>query len=119
MIRTVSWLLSFWLALLFVAGHGAPNVPTWLDALAGLATLFALLGGLIAPWVSERLRIGGPVALSIGLGGLWLAGVLTHVRSSLPLGLLLGAIGFLGAGLAATTSESRRDVVHHLASAEP
>jgi hypothetical protein len=99
MVRPMSYLLAFWLAALFVAGQNT-HVPKWLVWLNGLAALFALLGASIAPLVSRPWRVGGPIALSLGLLGLWLGGILTHVNPWLPWCTFMGAIWYLGVAVA-------------------
>jgi hypothetical protein len=94
MVRALSYLLSFWLALLFVVGQGA-HVPRLLVAAIGLGALLAGLGGAVAPIVGTRLRLGGPIALSLGLFALAGVGVAMHVEPWLPWGLGMGAFCFL------------------------
>ena len=80
MVRLMSFLLSFWLAALFVVTQGA-HVPQFMKPLVGLAALFALFGGLIAPLVGPGLRLAGPVALSLGLFALGVVGLLDEVAA--------------------------------------
>ena len=95
MVRPLSFLLSFWLALLFVVGQGA-HIPQLLVAAVGLAALFAGLGGMIAPIVGPRLRLGGPIALSLGLVTLGGVGLALRVSLWLPWCVFMGTFCFLG-----------------------
>ena len=95
MVRALSYLLSFWLALLFVVGQGA-HVPPLLVAAVGLGALLALLGGAIAPIVGTRLRLAGPIALSLGLFALVGIGLAMHVQPWLPWAVFMGTVCFLG-----------------------
>jgi hypothetical protein len=95
----MSFLLSFWLALLFVVGQGA-HVPAFIVWSVGLATLFALIGGLIAPMVGPWLRLAGPVALSLGLFALWGVGLLMKTPRWLPWCIFMGTATYLGVVLA-------------------
>jgi hypothetical protein len=107
MIRAISWMLAFWLGGLFIVGQGG-SVPQWMVWLTGLAAAFAVLGGIIAPSVSEPARIAGPIALSLGLLGLWVAGLALRTEAWLPWCNFLGGIAyFTGAVSAATFPEKR------------
>jgi hypothetical protein len=100
MVRAVSYLLSFWLATLFVVGQLGQHVPRLMVAAVGLGALFAALGGMIAPSVGPRLRLAGPIALSLGLFALWGVGLMMKVALWLPWSIFMGAICFLGVVLA-------------------
>ena len=95
MVRPMSFLLSFWLALLFVVGQGA-HIPQLLVAAVGLGALVAGLGGLVAPLASPRLRIAVALALSIGLLALADFGLTHKVSPWLPWCVLMGAVWYLG-----------------------
>lgn len=94
MVRYMSWLLGFWLTLLYVVGRSAP-VSRGLLWLTLLAALFAFVGGAIAPMVSSGLRIGGPVALSLGLFALFAVELAMHTESWLPWCTFLGVVTYL------------------------
>lgn len=99
MVRPMSFLLGFWLALLFVAGQNvhAPQALVWAD---GLGAVFAILGGLVAPFASRRLRLAGPVALSLGVFAIALIGFLMHVTVWLTFCNVIAAGCYLGVVLA-------------------
>lgn len=99
MVRPMSFLLSFWLAALFVVGQGA-HVPQLMVDAVGLAALFALIGGLIAPMVGAGLRLAGPLALSAGLFALFAVGLAMKVSPWLPWSIFMGTFCFLGVTIA-------------------
>lgn len=99
MVRPMSFLLSFWLAGLFVVGQGA-HVPELMVAAVGLASLFALIGGFIAPLVGPGLRLAGPLALSLGLFALWAIGLAMKVPPWLPWCVFMGTFCFIGVTIA-------------------
>ncbi len=99
MVRAMSYLLSFWLALLFVVGQ-SQHVPVGIVWLVGLGAIFALLGGFIAPLVGPGLRLGGPIALSLGLFALWIVGLLMKTPSWLPWCVFMGTFCFIGVTIA-------------------
>jgi hypothetical protein len=99
MVRPLSFVLSFWLAALFVVGQGA-HVPPLLVAAVGLGALFALVGGLIAPLVGARLRLAATIALSSGLFALWGIGLAMKVSPWLPWSIFMGTICFFAVALA-------------------
>jgi hypothetical protein len=109
MIRAISWLVGFWLALLFIVGQGA-HVPQWIVWLDGLASVFAILGGAIANMVSGWARIAGPVALSLGLFALWIGGLVVRAPLWLPWCNFMAAVVYLGVTLAAATFPEKRDI---------
>ncbi len=94
MVRYMSWLLAFWLTLLYVVSRSAP-VPRGLGWLTLLAGLFAFLGGAVAPMVTSGWRIGGPVALSFGLFVLFGIELRMRVESWLPWCTFLGLVTYL------------------------
>ena len=99
MVRPMSFLLSFWLAGVFVVGQGA-HVPPLMVAAVGLASLFALLGGFLAPLVGPLLRLVGPVALSLGLFALAGVALAMKVPPWLPFCVSAGTFCFIGVTLA-------------------
>lgn len=99
MVRPMSFLLSFWLAALFVVGQGA-HVPEWLVVCVGFASLFALLGGTIAPMVGRGLRLAGPIALSLGLFAAGAVGLAEKCPRWLPWCIFMGTFCFLGVTVA-------------------
>lgn len=106
MIRPISFLLSFWLALLFVSGYGA-HIPQLLVAAVGLGALFAGLGGIIAPLVGKRTRLVGPLALSLGLLAVCLIAVKMHVTPWFPFCIMLGAAALLATRVVSTVFSPR------------
>ena len=99
MIRPVSFLVSYWLALLFVCGHGA-RMPWLLDDAIGLGALFALFGAIISPMVSRRTRIIGPIALSLGLFAICYVGLVLPTPPWMPFCVGLAAVALLGTRIA-------------------
>jgi hypothetical protein len=99
MVRPMSFLLSFWLAGLFVVGQGA-HVPQLMVAAIGLASLVALLGAFIAPMVGPALRLAGPIALSLGLFALGAIALAMKVEPWLPWCVFMGTFCFIGVTLA-------------------
>ena len=99
MVRPMSFLLSFWLAGLFVVAQGA-HVPQFMVPLVGLAALFALLGGFLAPMVGPRLRLAGPLALSLGLFALGAVGLMLKCPRWLPWCVFMGSFCFIGVTIA-------------------
>ena len=99
MVRPMSFLLSFWLAALFVVAQGA-HVPQFMPPLVGLAALFALFGGLIAPVVGPGLRLAGPIALSAGLFALGVVGLMMKSPRWLPWCVFMGTFCFIGVTIA-------------------
>ena len=99
MVRAMSYVLCFWLALLFVAAQLAA-VPPLLVAAVGLGALFSGFGGAIAPLVGPRLRLAGPIALSLGLFTLWVVGLVMRLPLWLPWCLFMGTFCYLGVVLA-------------------
>jgi hypothetical protein len=100
MVRPVSYFLSFWLAMLFVVGQLGQHVPGLMVDAVGLGALIAMLGGMIAPIVSPRLRLAGPIALSLGLFALWGVGLAMKVSPWLPWSIFIGAFCFIGVVIA-------------------
>jgi len=99
MVRAMSYLLSFWLATLFVCGQGA-HVPQGIVWLVGLGAILALFGGLIAPMVGPGLRLGGPIGLSLGLFTLWALGLAMKAPLWLPWCVFMGTFCFIGVTIA-------------------
>ena len=99
MVRAMSFLLSFWLALLFVAGQLA-HTPQLMVFFVGLGAAFALFGGIISPWVSAGWRVAGPVALSLGLFALFAVGLAMKEPLWLPWCVFMGAFCFIGVTIA-------------------
>lgn len=78
MVRTYSFLLGLGLAILWLAGITS-YAPLWFTWLTAIAAICAFGGSLMVdsmPPVGRRL---GPLALSLGLFGLWIAGLLERV----------------------------------------
>jgi hypothetical protein len=90
----MSFLLGFWLALLYVAGQNThvPQSLVWID---GLFAIFATLGGLISPFASRRMRLIGPVALSLGVFAVAFVGHLMQARAWLVFCNTLAAATYL------------------------
>lgn len=99
MVRLMSFLLSFWLGLLFVVATGA-HVPKLIVFFVGLGALFALLGGFIAPVVSAAWRLAGPIALTLGLFALWAVALAMKLPPWLPWCVFMGTIPFIGVTIA-------------------
>ena len=99
MVRAMSFLLSFWLATLFVAGQGA-HVPQLLVWFVGLGALFAMFGAVVAPTVSLAWRLTGSIALSLGLFAIWFVALLMHASPWLPWCVFMGTFCFIGVTLA-------------------
>ncbi len=99
MVRAMSFLLSFWLAALFVAGQNS-NVPQGIVALVGLGALIALFGGFVAPLVGPVARLVGPILLSSGLVAVGIVALLMKTRLWLPCFVFAGVFCFLGVTIA-------------------
>jgi hypothetical protein len=99
MVRAISYLLSFWLAGLFVVGQNA-HIPKLLIFFVGLGAALALLGAMIAPIVSPAWRLGGPIALSIGLFSLCAVALAMKVPPWLPFCVGVGTVCFIGITIA-------------------
>jgi len=99
MVRAMSFLLSFWLALLFVVGQNQ-HLPSGIVALVGLGSLIALFGACIAPMVGPKARLIGPLLLSSGLFALWIVALLMKVPRWLPWSVFMGTFCFIGVTLA-------------------
>lgn len=99
MVRAMSFLLSFWLALLFVVGQTA-HIPQLLVFFVGLAAALALFGAFISPMVGAGLRLGGPIALSIGLAALGVVALAMKTPPWLPWCVFMGIFCFLGVTIA-------------------
>jgi hypothetical protein len=99
MVRAMSFLLSFWLGLLFVAGQLA-HIPQLMVFCVGLGAGFALFGGLISPMVGPGLRLAGPIALSLGLVALATVALATKQPPWLAWCVLMGVFCFIGVTIA-------------------
>ena len=99
MVRAMSFLLGFWLALLFIAGQLA-HIPSLMIGFVGLGAIFAVFGGLIAPIVSAAWRLAGPIMLSAGLVALGAVAFAMRVPPWLPWCLFMGTFCFLGVTIA-------------------
>lgn len=99
MVRAMSFLLSFWLATLFVCGQNT-HVPQGIVALVGLGSLVALFGGFIAPLVGPVARLVGPILLSAGLTAVGIVALLMKTRLWLPTFVFVGTFCFLGVTVA-------------------
>jgi hypothetical protein len=95
MVRPMSFLLSTWLSILFVAGHNMP-VPQWIVWCDGVAVLLSFLLGCIAPLLSNRARVILSGLLSLGLFAIWLGAEVTHARYWLHWATLYGLIWYVG-----------------------
>ncbi len=99
MVRAMSVLLSFWLGLLFVVSTAA-RVPKLMVFFVGLAAILALLGALISPIVGAGLRLGGPIALSLGLVAIGGVALAMKLPPWLPFCLFIGTFGFVASTVA-------------------
>jgi len=99
MVRLMAFLLSFWLALLFVVATAA-HVPKLMVFFVGLGALCAFFGGCISPLVSKAWRLAGPIALSIGLFSLWIVALATKQPLWLPWCVFMGTFCFIGVTIA-------------------
>jgi hypothetical protein len=95
MVRPMSFLLSFWLAGLFVVGQGA-HVPQLLIWALGLFSGFALLGAVISPHVTLAWRVVGPLALCSGLLAVGFIAIAMHSAPWLPFCVLSSTLIYLG-----------------------
>jgi hypothetical protein len=94
MVRAMSWLLSFWLAGLYVVGRGAAQVPQSFVWLTLLGALIAFIGGCIAPMMSLRAQVIGPLSLAIGLFALFAIGLAANIAPWLPWCTFTGAFTY-------------------------
>ena len=99
MVRAMSFLLSFWLAGLFVVGQTA-HVPQLLISAIGFAALWALLGAIVAPMMSAPLRLGCSILLAAVLFAL--AGVAFALKTPqwVPWCVMMGTFCFIGVAIA-------------------
>ena len=94
MVRLMSFLLSFWLALLFICATAA-HYPKLLVFFVGIGALFACFGGFVAPMVSVWWRIVGPVALTLGLVAVGVAAMVLNTPPWLPFCVFIGTFWFI------------------------
>ena len=95
MVRLLSYMLSFWLALLFIVGQLA-HIPQLLVFFVGLAAVLAGLGAITAPLMSAGVRLGLSIALTIGLVAVSVVGLVMKVPLWLPACVLMGTGCFIG-----------------------
>jgi hypothetical protein len=76
MVRNGSIALGVGLVVLWIVGLSNHDVRwmAWLDL---CAAIIAFIGANVSEQTSRTMRIGGPVALGLGLFGLWIGGVVT------------------------------------------
>lgn len=98
MVRTYSFLMGIGLSLVWLAGmtSPAPHWYAWLDAIAAVC---AYGGATVADTVPPFLRALGPLALSAGLFGLWIVGLVTDVPAWQAWWTFVFAVGFAALGL--------------------
>lgn len=76
--RAWSIVFGIGLVILWLTGLNDPNSAAWLTWLDGLAGILAfVISASIAEIPSRRAALGGPLALSIGLFALWMAGLVS------------------------------------------
>jgi hypothetical protein len=77
--RVASVIFAIGLTILWIAGLSSPYSATWLTWLDGVGALIGYGIAFGTDNVANRVtRIGGPVALSIGLFALWIIGMSTN-----------------------------------------
>jgi hypothetical protein len=108
MIRGISVALAIGLVILWIVGLSA-HATAWLTWLDGLGALFgfALAAGIV-PGVSAAAAASGPIALAIGLGILWIIGLVMHAEMWLTWWTFAFAIAFLLVGIGAGMQERPR-----------
>ena len=99
MVRAMSFLLSFWLALLFVVGQLA-NAPQLLIAAIGFASLWSLLGAITAPMMSAPLRLGCSIILTLWLAAICTVAWVHKTPEWIPWCVAIGAFCFIGVTVA-------------------
>jgi hypothetical protein len=99
MVRMLSFLLSFWLALLFVVGQGSHS-PRLLVFFVGVGAVLAAIGGSTAPLMKAGLRLGLSIAFALGLFAIWAVALAMHVSVWLPWCVFMGAFCFIGVVIA-------------------
>ncbi|HEY2744002.1 MAG TPA: hypothetical protein VGL86_05250 [Polyangia bacterium] len=99
MVRMMSFLLSFWLTLLFVVATGA-HIPKLMVFFVGLGGVVALFGAFVSPVVSAGWRLAGSLVLSIGMFVLGAIGLAMKVPPWLPWCLFMGTFCFIGVTIA-------------------
>ena len=101
MVRPMSFLLSFWLATVFVvAQNGHMHMSPLLAWAVALGACFAMMGGFISPIVGPTARMIGPVLLSLGLFAVALVTLLLHVAVWFPFCVFVGTASFLAGVIA-------------------
>ena len=82
MVRNGSIVLGIGLVVLWIVGLANNDVGwmTWLDL---AAAIIAFIGASVSPNTSRQYMIGGPVALGLGLFGLWIGSLVTHTSVGL------------------------------------
>jgi hypothetical protein len=95
MVRPMSFLLSFGLFGLFVAGQGA-HVPQGIVWSLCLFSVLAFIGAMIAPIVSQAWRVAGPMALCAGLVAAGFVSLLMRSAPWMPLCIFLLTGAYLG-----------------------
>jgi hypothetical protein len=99
MIRAMSFLLSFWLALLFIAGQLA-NAPQLLIDAIGFAALWALLGAIVMPMMGPKLRLACAIIVTAWLSAICLIAWLHKTPEWIPWTVAMGTFCFIGVTIA-------------------
>jgi hypothetical protein len=99
MVRAMSFLLSFWLALLFVVGQTA-HVPQLLVAAIGFAAMWALLGAIVAPMMAPGLRLGCAIILTAWLTAICALAWVHKTPPWVPWCVAMGTFCFIGVTIA-------------------
>ena len=99
MVRAMSFLLSFWLALLFVVGQLA-HAPQLLVAAVGFAAAWALLGAFVAPLMSAAARLGCAIILTLWLVAVCVTAWVVKTPQWIPWCVAMGTFCFIGVTIA-------------------
>ncbi len=107
MIRGLSIALAIGLVIVWIVGlnQHATGWLTWLDGLGALVG-FAIAAGA-GPAVGRAYGAGGPIALAVGLGILWIIGLATHAEAWLTWWTFVFACAFLLLGIAGGAAGER------------
>jgi hypothetical protein len=99
MVRAMAFLLSFWLAVLFIAGQLAHAPQLLIDAI-GLAALAALLGSIVSPMMSAGLRLGCAILLTLWLSAICLVAWVHRTPEWIPWCVAMGTFCFISVTIA-------------------